>query len=84
MEGYFYLKNAHLKGPCSLEELKEKKLSIDTLIWTDQADCWKRLWELPELDAVISEFEIQDEESAFKEEIKFDALYFRLLNVMVK
>lgn len=45
----YYLKNETIEGPYSVEELKKKRLTSDTMIWYKNSPEWKRLDQVPEV-----------------------------------
>lgn len=49
MREYYYLIENIQNGPCTIEELKTKGLTSETLIWFDGIDNWKKIKEVPEL-----------------------------------
>jgi len=49
MKEYYYLTGKDQNGPFSIEELKSKKLSIETLIWTEGMSNWEKIKDVPDL-----------------------------------
>lgn len=49
MKEYFYLSDKDQHGPFTIEELKTKGLTNDTLVWFDGIENWKKLKDIPEL-----------------------------------
>ncbi|HNW98398.1 MAG TPA: GYF domain-containing protein [Bacteroidales bacterium] len=49
MKEYYFLTGKDQNGPFSIEELKTKNLTSETLIWSDDMDNWKKLKDIPEL-----------------------------------
>lgn len=49
MKEYFFLKEKEQNGPFTIEQLSEKKLTNETLIWTEGMDNWGKLKDIPEL-----------------------------------
>lgn len=45
----YYLKNETIEGPFSIEELKKKRITTDTMIWYKSSPEWKRLDQVPEV-----------------------------------
>ena len=53
MKEYFYLEGNDQKGPFTLEEIKSKGLSNETLVWFDGIDNWTSLINVPELNTIL-------------------------------
>jgi len=51
---YFFLKGIDQNGPFTVEQLADKKLTSDTLIWTKGMDNWQKLKDIPELIKVLN------------------------------
>jgi hypothetical protein len=49
MKEYFFLKGKDQNGPFTVEQLVNKKLTNDTLIWTEGMDNWQKLKDIPDL-----------------------------------
>ncbi len=49
MKEYFYLKGKDQDGPFTVEQLADKRLTNETLIWTEGMENWQKLKEIPEL-----------------------------------
>lgn len=49
MKEYFYLKDKEQKGPFTAEQLMDKGLTNETLIWTEGMEDWAKLKNIPEL-----------------------------------
>lgn len=49
MKEYFFLKDKEQNGPFSIEQLLDKGLTNETLIWTDGMENWQKLKDIPEL-----------------------------------
>ena len=49
MKEYYYLTGKDQNGPFSIDELKTKGLSSETLVWSEDMDNWERLKDLPDL-----------------------------------
>ncbi len=55
MEKYFIVENGEKAGPFSIEELKQKGVFRDTLVWTDGLTNWTKAENIPMLkDAILS------------------------------
>ena len=46
---YYYLDGLEKKGPYNSEEIKSRKLSLETLIFTEGSDNWLPLANFPDL-----------------------------------
>ncbi len=57
MKKYFYLENKKQLGPFTIEELKEKGIRKDTMVWYKGMAEWKKAEELPELKDILGEDE---------------------------
>lgn len=53
MKEYYYLKGKEQKGPFSIENLSDKSLTSETLVWTDGMDNWEKIKEIDELNHLI-------------------------------
>lgn len=53
MKKYFYSNNQQKEGPVSLEELKQKDLHPDTLIWHEGLEDWKKAESVDELREIF-------------------------------
>lgn len=49
MKEYFFLKGKDQYGPFTIEQLADKELTNETLIWTDGMESWIMLKDIPEL-----------------------------------
>ncbi|MEO8150091.1 MAG: DUF4339 domain-containing protein [Bacteroidia bacterium] len=49
MKEYFFLKGKSQNGPFTIEQLAEKELTSETLIWTEGMESWQKLKDIPEL-----------------------------------
>ena len=49
MKEYFIVRNDNQEGPFSIEELKEKDISPDTLVWWKGKENWDKAKNIPEL-----------------------------------
>ena len=47
--GFYVLENGERKGPYTIEELRQGKLSPDTLVWTEGETGWRKAGEMPAL-----------------------------------
>jgi len=54
MRTYFYSLNGNRIGPLSLEELKDKNINEDTLVWYEGLNDWSKAKDLEELNNFIS------------------------------
>lgn len=54
MKEYFYLTGKDQNGPFTIEELKSKGLTSETLVWFDGIENWKKIKDLPELVNIIN------------------------------
>lgn len=54
MKEYFYLIGKDQHGPFTIEELKHKGLTSETLVWFDGIENWKKVKDLPELVNLIN------------------------------
>lgn len=54
MKKYFYIENDEQFGPFSIDELKEKKISKSTLIWTENLDNWTEAYKIKEIKNLVS------------------------------
>lgn len=50
---YFFLKGIEQKGPFTIEQLYDKELNYDTLIWTEGMENWAKLKDVPELVQIL-------------------------------
>ena len=55
MKKYFYLENKEQLGPFTIEELKQKGIRQDTLVWYKGMVEWKRADKFPELKDILKE-----------------------------
>ena len=53
MKKYFYSDGKEKHGPLSLDELKQKNISNDTLVWFEGLDDWKPAGELEEMKPIL-------------------------------
>jgi len=53
MKEYYFLSGKNQNGPYSIEELKTKQLTQETLIWTEGMGNWQRISDFPELVQVL-------------------------------
>lgn len=49
MKKYFYLDNNNTLGPFTYQELADKKLSRNTMVWFEGQDGWKAAGDIPEV-----------------------------------
>lgn len=49
MKEYYYIIGKEQKGPVTINELKQKELKSETLIWTEGMENWKRIKDVPDL-----------------------------------
>lgn len=49
MKEYYYLVGINQNGPFSLEQILEKKLTNETLIWSEGMESWQKLKDVPEI-----------------------------------
>lgn len=49
MTEYYFLKGKDQKGPFIIEQLSDKGLTNETLVWTEGMENWKKLKDIPEL-----------------------------------
>lgn len=49
MKKYFILIDNLQKGPYSIEELSDKKITIETLVWSEGMENWEKLKNIPEI-----------------------------------
>ena len=49
MKEYFFLKGKDQNGPFTVEQLADKGLTSESLIWTEGMENWKKLKDIPEL-----------------------------------
>ena len=54
MADYYYSDGRQTFGPYSIDDLKEKKLSPDTLVWHERLPAWAELKDLPEISSYPS------------------------------
>lgn len=54
MKEYFFLKGKDQNGPFTVEQLFDKKLTSETLIWTEGMENWQKLKDIPELAETIA------------------------------
>ena len=52
---YFVLLNDVRKGPYTLEELAEKYITADVLVWREGMDDWKKAGEMEELQDIVKQ-----------------------------
>ncbi len=50
---YFIIENDVQKGPFTMDELKDKKISSDTLVWTEGMENWTPAWQVAELRGLL-------------------------------
>jgi hypothetical protein len=53
MKEYFFLKGKDQNGPFTIEQLIDKELTSETLIWTEGMVDWQKLKDIPELIEVV-------------------------------
>lgn len=53
MKKYYYLSGKVQNGPFSIDELKEKNLSNETLVWTTGMENWQKLIDVLELQSLL-------------------------------
>ncbi len=53
MKEYYYLDGKTQNGPFAIEQLLDKKLTNETLIWVEGMDNWQKLKDIPELIQII-------------------------------
>ena len=53
MKEYFFLKGKDSCGPFTVEQLADKGLISETLIWTEGIENWQKLSNIPELAEVV-------------------------------
>jgi len=53
MKKYYIIENNEKKGPFSFEELKEFKISFNTLIWTEGLTDWTKAKNIDELKTIL-------------------------------
>jgi len=53
MKYYYYEKDGEQLGPCSIEELKLKRINNNTLVWTEGMDQWAKAKTLIELNDIL-------------------------------
>ncbi len=53
MKEYFFLKNKDQNGPFTIDQLADKGLTNETLIWTDGMVNWEKLKDIPELTQIL-------------------------------
>lgn len=49
MTEYYFLKGKDQKGPFTIEQLSDKGLTNETLVWTEGLENWQKLKDIPEL-----------------------------------
>lgn len=49
MKSFYYLKGKDQNGPFTMDQLVEKDLTSETLIWTEGMENWQKLKDIPEL-----------------------------------
>lgn len=49
MKDYYYLTGKDQNGPFTLDELKTKKLTRETLMWAEGMNTWEKIKDIPEL-----------------------------------
>lgn len=54
MKEYFFLKGKDQYGPFTVEQLFDKKLTSETLIWIEGMENWQKLKDIPDLAEMIS------------------------------
>ncbi|MGB0930575.1 MAG: GYF domain-containing protein [Chitinophagales bacterium] len=54
MEQYFYVEDGNQKGPFTIEELTEKNLSLNTLVWKEGMANWQKISEVPVLANIFA------------------------------
>jgi len=74
MKEYYFLTGKDQNGPFTVDQLADKGLTKETLIWTDSMENWKKLKEIPELMEVLSPKSVpppppEDEEKILKTEV---------------
>jgi uncharacterized RDD family membrane protein YckC len=53
MEKWYYIENDGKKGPYTIEELKDKNINPDTLVWTDKMTNWEKAKHIEPLRKII-------------------------------
>ena len=53
MKKYFFTDGTNKFGPFTLDELKEKNISRETLVWFQELNDWKSAGEIPELSELF-------------------------------
>jgi flagellar basal body-associated protein FliL len=56
MKKYFYTKGKEKYGPFTIEELSDKGLNNETLVWAEGMENWHKLQDIPELARVLSKY----------------------------
>lgn len=76
MKEYFYLNGKDQHGPFTIEQLADKGLTKETLIWTEGMENWQRLRDFPELVQTLQPKSVpppppldSDEEKVVKTEV---------------
>lgn len=54
MKKYFYTDGRNNYGPFTIDELKEKGISQETMVWFQELDEWKPAGEIPELAEIFN------------------------------
>lgn len=54
MEQYFYVEDGSQKGPFTIEELTEKNLSLNTMVWKEGMANWQKISEVPALAKIFA------------------------------
>src|SRR5436853_6131403 len=54
MKKFFTHNGSEQEGPFDIEELKNKKISKDTMVWYEGLDTWTKAGNIPELKEAIS------------------------------
>ena len=53
MKKYYVHKDNEQLGPLSIDDLKELKITRQTMIWYEGADTWKKAEEISDLDTIL-------------------------------
>ena len=83
MKTYFYTDGKTNFGPFTIEELRGKNITGDTLVWTPELTEWKKAGTIPELEAVLISTPPQMQQSKMPSRRFFDILLLISLIVWV-
>lgn len=76
MREYFFLEGKEQNGPFSIEQLTQKELTKETLIWTEGMEDWQKIKDIAELVLVLKPKSVPPPLPTEKEEQKYKTEVF--------